>query len=269
MADANPLHWWQRFRDTPNETPAKTLTVAVMVALVSAVVVSIASVSLKPLQVANQERERQALMAQMIAQLPGMEDILAEAGVDSLEVGIVDLDTGNFAEDIDPATYDQRAAATDPELSTELSKEADIASLGRRPNYAPVYLVRSDDELALVVLPVNGAGYTSTLYGYLALEGDANTVAGLTFYEQGDTPGLGGRVQDPEWQALWPGKQLADENGELQISVVRGEASGPYEVDAISGATRTSTGVNNLIRFWVGDDGFGPFLAKLKAGEIE
>jgi Na+-transporting NADH:ubiquinone oxidoreductase subunit C len=204
----------------------------------------------------------------MIARLPGMEQILAEAGVDSLEVRVVDLATGTFADDIDPATFDQRAAASDPELSIELPKDVDIANLGRRANDAPVYLIHSGDELALIVLPVYGAGYASTLYGYLALEGDANTVAGLTFYEQGDTPGLGARVQDPAWQALWPGKQIADENGEIQISIVRGEATGPYEVEGISGASRTSAGVGNLLRFWLGDDGFGPFLRRLKAGEI-
>lgn len=269
MASANPLHWWQRYRDMPNDTPEKTLVVAIAVALVSAIFVSVASVALKPLQVANQERERQALMAEMIAKLPGMEEILAEAGVDSLEIRVVDLNTGDFTDAVDPSTYDQRAAASDPELSTELPKDEDIAQLGRRPNYAPVYLIRKDDELALVVLPINGAGYESQLYGYLALEGDANTVAGLTFYEQGETPGLGAKIQDPAWQALWPGKQIADEDGEVQISIVRGQASGPYQVDAISGATRTSTAVNNLIRFWVGEDGFGPFLAKLKSGEIE
>jgi Na+-transporting NADH:ubiquinone oxidoreductase subunit C len=268
MVSPNPLYWWRRFLETPNESPAKTLGVALMVALVSAIVVSIASVALKPLQVANQERERQALMAEMIARLPGMEQILAEAGVDSLAVRIVDLATGTIADDVDPATFDMRTAATDPELSTELPKDADIAGLGRRPNDAPVYLIHSGDELALIVLPIYGAGYESTLYGYLALEGDANTVAGLTFYEQGETPGLGARIQDPAWQALWPGKQVADENGEIRISVVRGEATGPYEVDAISGATRTSAGVNNLVRFWLGDDGFGPFLKRLKAGEI-
>jgi Na+-transporting NADH:ubiquinone oxidoreductase subunit C len=268
MASANPVHWWRRFRDAPNDGAGKTLAVALMVALVSAVVVSATAVSLKPLQVANLERERQARMAEMVARLPGMESMLAEAGVDSLEARIVDLATGTLTGDLDPATFDQRAAAADPETSTELADEVDIAGLGRRANHAPVFLVRRGDALALIVLPVSGAGYESTLYGYLALDGDANTVAGLTFYEQGETPGLGARIQDPAWQALWPGKQIADEDGEIRISVVRGQASGPFEVDGISGATRTSTGVSNLLRFWLGENGFGPFLRRIREGEI-
>lgn len=267
MADANPIHWWRRFLETPSDTPAKTMGVALMVALVSAILVSTAAVMLKPLQVANLEREREARMAELIARLPGMEEILEEAGVDSLSVSIVDLDTGTFAEDIDPAAYDQRAAANDPETSMQIPEDADIAGLDRRANYAPVFLIRRGDELALIVLPVHGAGYASTIYGYLALEGDATTVAGLTFHEQEETPGLGARIQDPAWQARWPGKQVVDEEGEVRIEVVRGSPSGPHQVDGIAGATRTSNGVTNLLRFWLGDFGFGPFLERIRAGE--
>ena len=268
MASANPLRLWRRFLAAPNDAPAKTLTVALLVALVASIVVSVAAVSLKPLQLANLEQERQARLAAMIAELPGLDQILREAGAESLEIRIVDLSTGTFAPDIEPATYDQRAAAADPQLRTTIPAEADVAGIKRRANYAPVYFVRRDRVPVLVVLPVHGVGYQSTLYGYLALGGDANTVAGLTFYEHGDTPGVGGRIQDPDWQALWPGKSIADENGEIRIAVVQGQASGPYEVDGISGATRTGNGVTNLLRFWLGDYGFGPFLARLKAGEL-
>jgi Na+-transporting NADH:ubiquinone oxidoreductase subunit C len=145
------------------------------------------------------------------------------------------------------------------------SKDADIAGIGRRAKHATVFIRREGGKPTLIVLPVHGAGYQSTLYGYLALRGDGNTVAALNFFKQGETPGLGARITEPAWQALWPGKRIADEGGTVRIAVVRGTAAGPYEVDGISGATRTGTGVTNMLRFWLGEYGFGPFLARVTA----
>jgi Na+-transporting NADH:ubiquinone oxidoreductase subunit C len=268
MADLNPFAWWRRFLALPNDSRIKTLGVALLVALVSAAAVSVTAVLLKPQQLANLERQRQARMEEMIATLPGMTDILREAGADTLESRLVDLSTGSFTTTVDAADYDQRAAAADPASSIALSREADIAGIGRRANLAPVHILKRGENIALIVLPVHGSGYQSTIYVYLALEADLNTVAALTVYEQAETPGLGSQVEDPAWQALWPGKAIADETGAIRIAVVRNEATGPYEVDGITGATRTMTGVTNMLRFWLGDHGFGPFLAKLRAGEI-
>ena len=102
----------------------------------------------------------------------------------------------------------------------------------------------------------------------LALEADLRTIAALTILEQGETPGLGSRIEDPAWQALWPGKQITDESGQIAIAVVRGPGTGPYEVDGITGATQTATGVGNMLRYWLGDHGFGPFLDRLRQGGL-
>lgn len=268
MADLNPLAWWRRFLALPNDCRVKTLGIALLVALVSATVVSVTAVMLKPLQLANLERQRQARMEAMIATLPGMAEILREAGVNSLETRLVDLNTGSFDTLVVPADYDQRAAASDPALSVALPREVDVAGIGRRAKLAPVYILRRGEEIVLIVLPVHGSGYQSTIYAYLALEADLNKVAAFTVYEQGETPGLGSRVEDTAWQTLWPGKEIADETGTIRLSVIRGRASGPYEVDGITGATRTMTGITNMLRFWLGDHGFGPFLARLRTGEI-
>lgn len=123
-------------------------------------------------------------------------------------------------------------------------------------------------ELALVVLPVRGAGCQSTIRAYLALEADLGTVAAFTVYEQGETPGLGARVTEDGWQAQWAGKRIFDD-GDFAISVVRGNASGPNEVDGISGASVTSYAISDMLEFWMGEHGFGPFLDRLKKGEIE
>lgn len=266
MADFHPLRLWQRFLALPNESRPKTLGIAFLVAFLCAAAVSVTAVTLKPLQEANLARESEARLAEMIAALPGMADILRETGADRLETVIVDLGAGTVAQEIDPARFDYAAAQTDPERSTPLSPETDIARIGRRPNHAPAYLLRDGRRLVLAVLPVYGTGYQSTIRAYLALEGDLNTVAALSIYEQAETPGIGTRITDPAWQERWKGKQIADGAGEVAIAVVQVGASGPFEIDGVSGATRSSVGVSNLVRFWLGDAGFGPFLDRLREG---
>lgn len=269
MAELNPFRWGRWLLEAPNTSPVKTIAVALIVAVVCAVLVSVSAVTLRPLQEANLAAERQARMQQMLAGLPGLEDVISGAGGGSLGAALVDLDTGTLVDDVDPATFDQRAAAVDPAASREVPEDADIAKLGRRSNLAPVYFVRRDGELALLVLPVHGAGYESTLYAYLAIEGDLNTIAALSFYEQGETPGIGDRITDPAWERQWPGTEIADADGNIVVEVVRGRASEPYEVTGITGATRTGRGVTNLVQFWLGEYGFGPFLERLKSGDIE
>jgi Na+-transporting NADH:ubiquinone oxidoreductase subunit C len=265
MSDLSPLAWWRRFLALPNDSRLKTLGVAFLVALAAAVTVSVTSVMLKPRQDANLAAARAANLARMVAALPGLEDILRETGAETLETVVVDLERGT----VDPGTnaidFDYLAAQADPAQSTALATEDDLAGIGLRPNLAPVYLLRGEDGLALVVLPVYGAGYQSTIRAYLALRGDLNTIAALSIYEQGETPGLGSRIADPTWLAQWSGKTVADPEGAITITVVRGTAADASEVDGITGATRSTTGVSNLVRFWLGPNGFGPFLARLQA----
>ncbi len=260
----SPMALWRAFLARPNDDRIKTFGIAVLVALVSAVVVSVTSVTLQPLQEAHLEAERQARIEAMLDTLPGMRALMEEAGVDALETRIVSLSDGRFAPEIDPASYDMRAAAELPETSIALPPEADVAGLKRRANFAPVYLLQRDGDLMLVVLPVHGTGYQSTIRAMLALEPDLNTVAALTVTEQGETPGLGARIEEPDWQALWPGKEIADQTGRIEIRVVRGEASGPHQVDGISGATRTGNGITNMLQFWLGEYGYAPFLDRLE-----
>lgn len=262
---ADPPTIWRNFLGRPNDDRIKVFGVAILVALTSAIVVSTAAVTLKPMQEAHLEAERAARMAQMLDTLPGMRDVMEEAGVDTLETRIVHLATGSFVTDMDPASFDAQAAANDPEQSTTIPPDADIAGLRRRANHAPVYLLERDGNLLLTVLSVYGSGYQSPIRAILALEPDLNTIAALTITEQGETPGIGARVEDPAWQALWPGTQIADATGRIAVSVVRGTATEPYEVDGISGATVTGNGVANMLRYWLGDHGYGPFLDRLAA----
>lgn len=262
MAERSKRAKW--FFGRPNDDPVKIIGMAVLVALFCSAAVSVTAVALKPYQDANRAAERQARIERMLDTLPGMRDLMTESGVDSLETRLVDLDTGGFLRGADPATFDLQAALQDPEASIALDPAADIAGIQRRANQSPVYLLQKDGRLKLIVLPVYGAGYQSTIRAALAIESDLVTIAALAILEQGDTPGFGARIEEPEWLAKWPGKKIADEDGVVRIELVRGTASTPYEVDAISGASFTSNGMTNILRFWLGDNGFGPLLARLK-----
>lgn len=260
----NPIDSWRGFLARDNDDRIKVFGVAVLVALVCAIVISTASVTLRPMQEAHLAAERQARMDAMLDRLPSMRSIMEEAGVDALETRLVDLASGAFVSGIEPDSYDVQAALNDPEQSVTIPADADVAGLQKRAPYAPVYLLESDGALLLVVLPVSGVGYQSTLRAMLALEADMKTVAALTILEQGETAGLGARIEDAAWQAQWQGKQISDDSGEIVISVVRGQATSVHEVDGISGASRTGNGVANMLRYWLGDDGFGPFLKRLQ-----
>ncbi len=268
MSDTHHVSLWQRFLDMPNESPGKTIAVAGLVALASALIVSMSSVLLRPIQLKNIATLRQHQMATMLSQLPGLESVFEQTKVDELITRMLDLNEARYTDKVKADSYDQRKAATDPAISTELPDQYDIAGLSRRANFAPVYLLHNQGHLSLVILPVHGVGYQSTIYAWLVLSADQEQIVALTIYEQGETPGLGAKIEEDAWQAQWAGKQLRNESGDLIARVVKGRATSEYEIDGISGATRTGNSINNLLEFWLGDYGYGPYLKKLLAGEL-
>lgn len=247
----------------------KVIGVALALCVVCSVVVSTAAVQLKPAQEINKTRD----LKRNILQAAGLYDASqsVESQFDSISTRVVDLRTGRFSDEVDPASFDQRSASKDPSKSAELDDEQDVAKISRREHYSLVYLVENSGAIEKIILPVRGYGLWSTLYGFVALESDANTVVGLGFYEHGETPGLGGEVDNPRWKGFWPGKQVY-RDGDVEIALAKGavdpaSTDAPWRVDGLSGATLTSRGVTNLVQFWLGEDGFQPFLANLKAGE--
>ncbi|MCQ4312740.1 Na(+)-translocating NADH-quinone reductase subunit C [Stutzerimonas sp. VN223-3] len=256
------------------ESTTRTLVVALLVCLVCSVFVAGAAVALRPTQMENRQLDKQ----RSILAIAG----LGEAGMSAKQVKtlygerivakLVDLQTGKFSDEFDPNSFDPLVAAKDPELSKALPSDEDIASIKRRERYSVVYIVEENGELETLIVPVRGYGLWSTLYGFVAIQGDLNTVEGLGFYQHGETPGLGGEVDNPKWRSQWQGKELFNEDGELAIEAVKGgvdpqSPQADHQVDALAGATLTSNGVNNLLHFWLGEDGFGPFIANLRAGE--
>lgn len=241
MNRANPFNWWRSFLAMPNTHPLKAVGVVFLVALTCSFAVSLTAITLKPLQDANR-------LSQSAASLV---EVLEALDVGLPKVRMVELATGAYAKR-DPGTW------------IEIASGQDIAGVGELETIATVYEVYQDDRLQLVILPVRGLGYKSTLKGYLSLRGDLSTVAALSFHEHNETPGMGARIEENEWQALWADKLVFDEGGVIRIEVVKGEGVGVHEVDGISGATRTGSGVTNLVQFWLGPNGYGPYLERLK-----
>lgn len=253
----------------PNDNPTKTLFVAVLLCLACSILVSATAVMLKPMQKANQKNDiRQNILAVTgLEAAPGEVDEVFER----FEVRLLDLGTPNFADtDVDPAEFDQRRASSEPATSKNLKGAEDIADIGSRANMAPVYILKDGDDIQQIVLPVHGYGLWSTMYGFLAIDDDFNTITGLRFYEHAETPGLGGEIDNPKWRDQWEGKQIYDENGNLEIRVIRGYVDknaddAKFKVDGLSGATLTSRGVSNTMQYWLSDDAFGPYLKRMQS----
>ncbi len=246
---------------------SNTLIVAIGVSLVCSVLVSAAAVVLRPLQ----EQNRTAFRQRIVLEVAGLYD--PDADIETLFSGIdarlVELESGDYSDAIDPQSFDANAAVNDPQLSVTIPGEYDVAGLRRRAIYAPVYIVREGGEVQQFILPVYGKGLWSTMRGFLAIEADGKTVRGLRFFEHAETPGLGDQIEKEGWLAKWPGQLLFDDSGNTRIEVVRGQVQpGPdaiHQVDGMSGATLTGNGVTNLIRYWAGPHGFGPYLARVSS----
>lgn len=256
-----------------NDTISKTLIVVISLCLVCAIVVSTAAVQLRPLQNKNKLLDSQINILRAVGLVEGTATpaVVLDTFNKHIETKLVDLNTGEFVER-DPATFDYRKALKDPELSTALDGSSDVASIRRITELAPVYLAYDDQrKLTAVVIPVHGYGLWSTMHAFLAIETDGNTIIGLNYYEQGETPGLGGEIENPRWKAQFEGKKLVNDAGEVALEVKKPGNANPdsdYEVDGLSGATLTANGVQNTFTFWIGENGFGPFLAKVRQGAL-
>jgi len=259
------------------EGPLSVLRVALLVSLVSSVVVAATAVGLQPMQQENRRRDREH---QLLAIVGLDNDLLSDEQTSKLfreriAPRLVDLETGDYLATppgeagFDPLTWEGARAAVNPAWSRRLTREEDIAGLQRRERYAVVYTLMQGEQVETLILPVRGYGLWSTLYGFLAIDADLNTVRGLRFYEHKETPGLGGEVDNPRWQAKWPGKRVFGEDGAVKLRVGKAGGAGSDEnsrwrVDALAGATLTSDGVNAMIRFWLGPTGYGPYLQTLR-----
>lgn len=254
------------------DTVGGTILVAAVLCVVCSIIVSSAAVLLRPLQEENAllDKQRNVLAAAGLLEVGDTPAQVSEK-FKKVELQIVNLETGQIAseEEIDRATFDQADSRGDSSLNRAIPSGA-LPGYSYVEKYSEVYLVKSDDgTLQQVVLPVYGKGLWSTMEGFVALESDLQTAKGMTFYSHGETPGLGGEVDNPNWKAQWPGTKLLDEEGNVLVQVRKAGTVNDEEtqVDGLSGATITTVGVNGFVRFWLGEYGFGPFIENLKNQE--
>ena len=246
---------------------ANTLIVAISLSLVASILVAGTAIALKPVQEINEARYRQQIILDVAGLWSPGADI--EDLFDDIETRMVDLESGEYTNTIDAEGFDAIAAAKDPDTGIDIPAANDIATIRQRARYAPVYLASGATGSGQIILPIYGAGLWSTMRGFLSVDQDGTTIRGLRFYEHAETPGLGDQIDKPGWRGLWAGKQIYGPDGSPRVEVVRGRADpasvdAAYQVDGISGATLTGRGVTNLVRYWTGPHGFGPYLSKLQ-----
>lgn len=239
----------------PRDSKLRILGVAFCLSLVCSVLVSVAAIGLKEQQERNKADERKRNILQIAGRYDPVRPV--EAQFSRVKVRSVDLETGRFADS---------AEKQQPYI---IPAGKDLAGIRNRPRFMEVYTVEEGGRLSQLILPVYGKGLWSTMYGFIALGPDLSTITGFGFYEHGETPGLGGEIDNPVWRGKWPGKAVYDESGNLKIEVIKGavdpgDQNARHKVDGISGATLTARGVSNLLAYWLGENGYQPLLLGLK-----
>ena len=236
----------------------KKLIIPLVACIACAIIVSVTAVSVRPEQNLNVENEKKI----KILAAAGIQTDRVDEEFSKIKTVFVDFETDKLVI-IDPA-YDHIKAASNPDLSTVIPKADDIAVLKRRENIGTIYVwVDEQNDIEKLVLPIRGYGLWGTLYGYLSLDSDLNTVRGIEYYDHKETPGLGGEVDNPNWKSDWYGKRIYNDDGSVALYVTKGASLTDYEIDGISGATLTTNGVSNMIKYWLGDNGYGPIIKNL------
>lgn len=247
-----------------------TIGFATLICVFCSVLVAASAVILAPRQNLNRAayKQKNVLLAAGIVkdgQKVSNADV-AKLFDENIQMKVVDLKTGDYVDGVDAKTFDQGKAQDDPAQSTEVAENS--AKVKRTPNNGLVYQVVKDGKIEQVIIPVEGYGLWGTLYGFLALDKDTTTIHGITYYDHKETPGLGGEVDNPRWKGLWTGRKAFDEAWKPAIKVVKGSAgpvdAAPHGIDGLSGATITSNGVTFMMDFWLGANGYGPYLAKFR-----
>lgn len=230
-----------------------TILVVLLLSLVCSIIVAGSAVALKPAQEEQKQMDKQRNILNVAGLLQKETDV-KEAYGKFIEPRFVDLDTGEYT------TSEDTTVQTIP-------TEQDKARIRTRTKTVEVYLVKDEQgQVTQVILPIYGTGLWSVMYGLVSVQPDGNTINGITYYQHGETPGLGGEIENPNWQKLFKGKKLLDDQHQPYIHIVKGQApADDHSIDGLSGATLTANGVQGTFDYWFSDKGFGKYLAKLHA----
>ena len=180
-----------------NESVLKTIGVAFFVCLVCSLIVSTSAVSLRDQQKENKLNDRRIKVLE-VAGIEIKPDQTVAEQFSKLEQKFVNFDTGLLMDEyknFDIDEYDQLMSTKDSNLSSSVPQNEDIAIIKNRENVGKIFILRDNlGNIDKLVLPIRGYGLWGTLYGYIAIKGDFNTVTGITYYEHKETPGLGAEV---------------------------------------------------------------------------
>lgn len=242
-----------------NESVGNVLLVIISLCLVCSVVVASTAVLMRPFYEANKIAD----MNRNILQVAGLynESASVEESFDKIVVRYLDLDTHRLLETLPDELMEKD--------DRDLSRDEDVANIQSLESVVKVFLVYDDAQsLEQIILPIRGYGLWSTLHGFISVNSDGTTVRGLQFYDHKETPGLGGEVDNPAWRKQWGGKRLYDEDGKLQLHVTKGRVDGSdaraqYKVDGLAGATLTSRGVTNMLKFWFSEEVYGALMKEI------
>ena len=210
----------------------------VMVVIV-AIMLAFTSLSLKDRQNANELNEKKDAIVASLGLEKGSYDEVIEAYVVNKEGQVIET------------------------AETPLQKLFDLVGSHAKGEY-PVFENKATGE---VVFPLTGKGLWDYIWGYVALEADLNTIKGAIFDHAGETPGLGAEIATPKFQAQFPGQTIYEEGQLVGIYVVKGGAKGAaHSVDAVTGGTKTSEGLQNMIKNCL--DNYDAFLKVRQANVV-
>ncbi len=238
----------------------KTILVAFILCLFCSAIVSTTAVTLRPMQEMNVEIDKKKNVLRASGEVFSETDNIIDVFNNIITTVQIDMDTGSVVSEL---------SKDDSKIEVEIPRELDVGSLSTRKKYVEIYLKKdSSGKIQNIILPIASKGLWSTMLGFIALESDAKTVTGFSYYKHGETPGLGGEVDNPKWKAQWIGKKVFDENGNPKIDVTKNNTGSVHEIDALSGATITGDGVENSMMYWLSAHGYGKFLDKVKQGVL-
>jgi len=204
---------------------------SVMVILVAAIL-SVAAINLKPFQDKNVEIEKKQSI---------LKSINISAGAEEAEKIYKKTISDSYIVDI------KGNKVTGDAFTVDMKKELSMPASERK---LPVYIADLNGEGKRYIIPLRGTGLWGPIWGYVALNDDLNTIYGATFDHEGETPGLGAEIATEAFQVPFKGKTIFSKTGELVSIVVAksGEKADPqHSVDAISGGTITSKGLQKML----------------------
>ena len=221
--------------------------------VVIAVLLSVAAISLGPYQQRNIRIEK-------------MENILSSVGIETNPQEAEKLFATYITEQIVLNTKGEAVEGGTPAFDIDLKKELDKAKTGNSDKELfPLFICQKDNK-TFYVIPVRGKGLWGPIWGYIALEGDMNTVYGVSFGHKSETPGLGAEIETETFQKQFAGKKIFDEKGQfVSVKAIKGGASpeNTHGVDAVSGATITSDGVSEMVKRTLSN--YVPYFQKVKS----